>query len=72
MRLPDGMVYIYKPEKFTINIESKELVFCKHCKWATNEPFNDRDAFICNKTMWRRDEGEKPEDFYCADGERKE
>lgn len=43
MKIPDGMVYIYKPDKLTINLESKELVFCKNCIWY-DPPHIDKDG----------------------------
>ena len=32
MKSPDGMVFIYKPVRTRIDIESQELIMCKNCK----------------------------------------
>lgn len=48
------------------------VVRCKDCKWATNEPYRGDDIWICNFNPWRRSQGKRKPDFFCADGERSE
>lgn len=44
-----------------------ELVRCKDCKHQDPERFNDGSGcFVC-----RKGHGWKPDDWFCADGERK-
>ena len=51
-----------------------ELIRCKDCKHMSNEidQRDGSDVFVCNFNRWRRMEGKHRDDFYCADGERKE
>jgi len=53
--------------------ELQELVRCKDYKCMSNEidQRDGSDVFICNFNRWRRMEGKRRDDFYCADGERK-
>ena len=54
--------------------KQSELIRCKDCKYMSNEidQRDGSDVFICNFNRWRRMEGKHRDDFYCADGERKE
>ena len=48
-----------------------EIIFCKECKWSSNEPYHGEDVWICNRTHWARSEGQRnPEDF-CSRAERR-
>lgn len=40
MKLPDGMVYVFSTNRkgTGINIESRELITCKNCKYYPNNP----------------------------------
>lgn len=53
-------------------IDAVPVVRCKDCKWATNEPYRGDDVWICNFNHWRRAQGKRKPDFFCADGERSE
>ena len=66
----------YKRVGFEADIEGspiERLIRCKDCKYMSNEidQRDGSDVFICNFNRWRRMEGKRRDDFYCADGERK-
>lgn len=48
-------------------IDMRPLVLCKDCKNANILPWLD-NAIICKKHNYT---GTRPEEFYCADGERR-
>lgn len=53
-------------------IDAVPVVRCKDCKWATNEPYRGDDVWICNFNQWRRVQGKRKPDFFCANGERRD
>lgn len=74
-RIPDGWVFIpqvgeiqkdeYGGLFVPCNVEQKELVMCKNCKWWDKNQTTDGVKGFCPNTGCC----EQP-DFYCADGER--
>ena len=52
----------------------EKVIHCKDCRFMSNEidQRDGSDVFVCNFNRWRRMEGKRRDDFYCADGERKE
>lgn len=76
MKLPKYFYFRVKASNLEIedasNEDVVEVVRCKDCKHASNEPFRGKDCWICNKTWWRRSEGMKQDNYFCADGERRE
>lgn len=63
MKLPDGMVFMYYPDRkgIKINIESVELIKCKHC--------NHYDDGLCRRWIYAHVTNE---DSFCSGAERKE
>ena len=55
-------------------VDAIPVIRCKDCKYMSNEidQRDGSDVFICNFNRWRRMEGKRRDDFYCADGERKD
>lgn len=55
-------------------VEFVKVIRCKDCKhMAKDRDYRDgSDVYICNFNHWRRSEGKRRDDFYCADGERKD
>jgi len=52
--------------------EQPEIIRCKDCKYIERLPWLDDEAFkamVCRKHNYT---GMRKEDFFCADGERKE
>lgn len=41
MRIPDGIISEYIPERASITIESTELIKCKHCKYYVEDVVNE-------------------------------
>ena len=41
MRIPDGIIFRYIPERASITIESTELIKCKHCKYYVEDVVNE-------------------------------
>jgi hypothetical protein len=41
MRIPDGIISEYIPERASISIESTELIKCKHCKYYVEDVVNE-------------------------------
>lgn len=41
MRIPDGIISRYIPERASITIESTELIKCKHCKYYVEDVVNE-------------------------------
>lgn len=37
MKIPDGIIFRYIPERASITIESTELIKCKHCKYYVED-----------------------------------
>ena len=66
-KLPDGHVFIYKQKLTKIEIEERELVMCRNCKHQDPDRFNDGS----NRYVCRKGHGWKPDEWYCADGERR-
>lgn len=61
MKMIDGVVSIVKTDELNVDIEHKELVMCKNCKWL------DTHDHRCK--AWNH--GISEEDW-CSQGERKE
>ena len=58
MKAPDGRIYIYKPKGLSIEVEERELILCKNCKYLD-------DDFECSMVLCRH------ELEVCSLGERK-
>lgn len=41
MKIPDGIIFRYIPERASITIESTELIKCKHCKYYVEDVVNE-------------------------------
>lgn len=54
-------------------VGSIEIVRCKDCRHAVNEPDRDgSDVWICNYNQWRRAEGIRYPGGFCSEGDRRE
>lgn len=63
-KLADGHIFIYKPKITAIEIEERELVMCRNCRYGEKA----NAVYLCGKS---RGFGVAHEpDWFCADGER--
>jgi len=68
-KVPDGWMFIPKmKDAVTINVEMRELVLCRNCKYG--EPC-DKDIY-CTKDIGTIESSVHKPDWFCADGKRKE
>ena len=72
-KLPDGHVFIYKPNGIKIEIEERELVTCKNCRIGEMETnFYGEPCVVCyNPANGVAHVWHKP-DWFCADGKRRD
>ena len=62
-----GMITKSNAKCTDLGIHFRRLVLCKDCKYAEILPWLD-NAIICKKHNYT---GVRPNEFYCADGERR-
>lgn len=72
-RFPDGYVMIVTPTEtklengnvvINVDVDNRELVMCKHCKYAQHDVMFKSD-------IWCEGIRRRP-DWFCADGEQKD
>lgn len=73
-RLPAGWIFIPKfKDMTTITVEQRELVCCKDCKHLEHlghlDELNGKECYVCRKHTFT---GMREEEWFCADGRRKE
>ena len=69
------IIPIYKDQitEFDVEISSGELIRCKDCAYAIfREGLVQHGHIVCTKPFTERWQTEKPSDWFCADGKRKE
>lgn len=64
-KLPDGHIFIYKPNRIKIEIEERELVTCKNCIHRDPE---DHKCDCGHDIQWQLP---RADDWFCADGKRR-
>lgn len=65
MKIVSGYVFLLHPQKTKIDVEQRELVMCKDCRyWQDNN-----GGYPHSVCKWRADETPDPDDF-CSAGER--
>lgn len=69
MEMPNGQVLLFKADGLTINVEVKELVLCKDCKYMTEHYDTDGNSPYWTCSEW---DGGTDYDGFCHYGERKE
>lgn len=40
MKIPDGWIFEVKPKLASVDLEGKELIKCKHCKYYVDDVIN--------------------------------
>lgn len=73
-KLPDGWIFIPTIEKrTTVNIEERELVMCRNCKWGEpSKNMKGEDMVFCYNGDTGIEDGYLHEpNWFCAEGKKK-